>query len=278
MKKYYHIASLDKIRSISNVGLMPDDENSNKLVNDIENRVRFSEGMVGVVAQYANYQKHYDLIKSGVVGGVQKEVVEKVQTTENIQEYLGDRVYISFNGEDIENEKNFMDGATDKSIDSENIEVCLLRNNETGEVSYSSTNVVHYMMSKIPVETINYSGTDVSEEKIEKRTETIRADVSNYIKNHEKEIEPYKYGNYTIENIPIKSFCMQYLFQKGDSVSGQSLGKATMELLKDIEAVREMEAQLDRAVRELVLGRDETEQDQTLIPKDRAERKKDTNQ
>ena len=71
---------------------------------------------------------------------------------------------------------------------------------------------------------------------------------------------------------------MQYLFQKGDSVSGQSLGKATMELLKDIEAVREMEAQLDRAVRELVLGRDETEQDQTLIPKDRAERKKDTNQ
>ena len=51
-----------------------------------------------------------------------------------------------------------------------------------------------------------------------------------------------------------------------------------MELLKDIEAVREMEAQLDRAVRELVLGRDETEQDQTLIPKDRAERKKDTNQ
>lgn len=278
MKKYYHMASLDRIRSISNVGLTPDDEDSNKLVNDIEKKVSFSEGMTGVVAQYANYQKHYDLIKSGVVGDVQQEVIEKVQITQNMQEYLGEGVYISFNGEEIENEKNFMNGATDKSIDSENINVCLLRNNETGEVSYSSSNIVHYMMAKIPVETINYAGTDISEEKIDKRTEVIRNDVLSYIKSHEKEINLYKYGDYTIESIPVKSFCMQYLFQKGDSVSGQSLGKATMDLLKDIDAVREMEAQLDRAVRELVLGRDATEQDHTLIPKERTERKKDTNQ
>ncbi len=278
MKKYYHMASLDRIRSISNVGLTPNDEVCNKLVNDIENKVRFSEGMTGVVAQYANYQKHYDLIKSGVVGGIKQEVVQRVQTTQNMQEYLGEEVFISFNGEDIENEKNFMDGAADISIDSENINVCLLRNNETGEVSYSSSNIVHYMMAKVPVETINYSGTDISEEKVEKKIETIRNDVSNYIKKHEKEINSYKYGDYTIENIPVKSFCMQYLFQKGDSVSGQSLGKATMELLKDIDAVREMEAQLDRAVREIILSRDTAEPDHTLIPKERTERKKDTNQ
>lgn len=278
MKKYYHMASLDKIRSISNIGLMPDDEEKNKLVNDTENKVSFSEGMTGVIAQYANYQKHYDLIKSGVTGGVQPEVVEKVQKTKDMQEYLGDEVYVLFNGDNIENEKNFMNGETDKSIASENIMVCLLRNNETGDVSYSSANIVHYMMSKVPVETINYVGTDVSEEKIEKRTEAIRTDVLNYTKNHEHEINSYKNGDYTIESIPVKDFCMQYLFQKGDSISGQALGKATMDLLKDVDAVREMEAQLDRAVRELVLGRDETEEDYTLIPKDRAERKKDTNQ
>lgn len=278
MKKYYHMASLDKVRSISNIGLMPNDEDSNKLVSDIENKVSFSEGMTGVVAKYANCQKHYDLIKSGVTGGVQAEIVEQVQATKDMQEFLGEGVYIIFDGENVENEKNFMDGTTENSINSEDLNVCLLKNNETGEVTYSRFNIVHYMMAKVPVETINYSGKDASEDKIEKKTEAIRQDVSNYVKGHEKEINTYKYGNYTLENIPVKSFCMQYLFQKGDSMSGQLLGKATMDLLKDIDAVREMEAQLDRAVRELVRGIDDVEQDHTLIPKERTERKKDTNQ
>lgn len=277
MKKYYHMVSLDKIRSISNIGLMPNRENSNQLTNDIENKVNFSEGMTGVVAKYANCQKHYDLIKSGVVGGIKPELVEKIQTTTSMQEYLGDEVFIIFDGEEVENEKNFMDGITDKSIDSENLNVCLLKNNETGEVTYHGSNIAHYMMAKVPVETINYSGSDVGEDKVEKKTETIRQDVSNYVKSHEKEINTYKYGDYTLENIPVKSFCMQYLFQQGDSMSGQSIGKATMDLLKDINAVREMEAQLDKAVRELVLGRETTSQDYTLIPQERTERKKDTN-
>lgn len=277
MKKYYHMASLDKVRSISNMGLMPNEED-NKFTNDIENKVSFSEGMTGVVAKYANCQKHYDLIKSGVVGGIKPDVAQEINTTDNMQEYLGDGVFIIFDGENVENEKNFMDGVTDSSIDSENLQVCILRNNETGEVTYSRFNIVHYMMAKVPVETINYTGIDASEDKAEKKLEAIRQDVSNYVKNHEEEINTYKYGNYTLENIPVKSFCMQYLFQKGDSISGQALGKATMDLLKDIDAVREMEAQLDRAVRELTRGLEDVAQDPTLIPKERQERKKDTNQ
>lgn len=274
MKKYYHMASLDKVRSISNVGLMPSEED-NKLSNDIENKVSFSEGMTGVVAKFANYQKHYNLIKSGVIGGVEQGVVDEIKTTESMQDYLGDGVFIIFDGENVENEKNFMDGATEAPIDSENLQVCILKNNETGEVTYSRFNIVHYMMSKVPVETINYSGIDASEDKAEKKLEVIRQDVSNYVKEHEEEINTYKYGDYTLENIPVKSFCMQYLFQKGDSISGQTLGKATMDLLKDIDAVREMEAQLDRAVRELARGRGESEQEPTLIPKERQERKKE---
>lgn len=277
MRKCYHMVSLDRVRSISNTGLMPNGEDTNKLVNDIENKVSFSEGMTGVIAQYANCQKHYDLIKSGVVGGIEQAIVEKVQTTKDMQEFFGDGVFITFDAEKVENERNFMNGITDKSIDSESLTVCILRNNQTGEVTYSGANIVHYMMSKVPVETINYAGADASEDKVEKKTEIIRQDVSNYVKKHKDEINTYKFGDYTLENIPVKSFCMQYLFQKGDSISGQALGKATMNLLKDVEAVREMEAQLDRAVRELVRDREDTEPDHTLIPKERAERK-DTNQ
>lgn len=274
MKKYYHMTSLDKVRSISNIGLMPDEED-NKLTSDIENKVSFSEGMTGVVAKYANCQKHYDLIKSGVVGGVEPDVEQEIKITDSMQDYLGDGVFIIFDGENVENEKNFMDGATDTSIDSENLQVCILKNNETGETTYSRFNIVHYMMAKVPLETINYTGIDVSEDKVEKKTEVIRQDVSNYVKEHEDEINIYKYGDYTLENIPVKSFCMQYLFQKGDTMSGQTLGKATMDLLKDIDAVREMEAQLDRAVRELIRGREDAEQAPTLIPKERQERKKE---
>ena len=277
MKKYYHMTSLDRIRTISNVGLMPNSGDANKLVNETEDKVNFSEGMTGVVAQYANCQKRYDLIKSGVVGGIEESVVTKVQTSKDMQEYLGEEVFVTFDGEEVENEKNFMEGTTDKPIDSENLTVCILKNNETGEVTYAGSNIVHYMMAKVPVETINYTGTDASDDKVEKKIEVIRQDVSNYVKKHESEINTYKFGDYTLENIPVKSFCMQYLFQKGDSISGQALGKATMDLLKDIEAVREMEAQLDKAVRELSRGLDEVETDHTLIPKDRAERKKDTN-
>lgn len=278
MKKYYHMASLDKVRSISNIGLVPTDEECSKINEANEKKVNFSEGMTGVVAKYANCQKHYDLIKSGVSGGIKPDIVEHVKTTKSMQEYLGEGIYFIFDGENVENEKNFMDGETDKEIESENLNVCLLKNNETGEVTYSRFNIVHYMMSKVPVETINYSGTDASEDKAEKKIEIIRQDVSNYIKKHENEINTYKYGNYTLENIPVKSFCMQYLFQKGDSMSGQTLGKATMDLLKDIDAVREMEAQLDRAVRELVQGKEDVNQDYTLIPQERTERKIDTNQ
>ena len=277
MKKYYHMASLDRVRSISNTGLMPNGDDSNKLINDIENKVSFSEGMTGVVAQYANCQKRYDLIKSGVVGGVKQTVVDKVQTTKDMQEYLGDEVFLTFDGEDVENENNFMNGLTDKAIDSDNLTVCILKNNETGEVTYSGANIVHYMMSRVPVETISYIGKDASEDKVEKKTEIIRQDVSNYVKKHEDEINTYKYGDYTLENISVKSFCMQYLFQKGDSISGQALGKATMDLLKNIEAVREMEAQLDRAVRELTRDIEDVETDHTLIPQERTERKNDTN-
>ncbi len=277
MKKYYHMVSLDKIRSVSNIGLMPNCEDSNKLINDTENKVNFSEGMTGVVAKYANCQKHYDLIKSGVVGGIKPELVKKIQTTNSMQEYFGDEVFVIFDGEEVENEKDFMDGITDKSIDSENLNVCLLKNNQTGEVTYYGSNIAHYMMAKVPIETINYSGSDSGKDKIEKKTEIIRQDVSNYVKSHEEEINTYKYGDYTLENIPVKSFCMQYLFQQGDSISGQSIGKATMDLLKDINAVREMEAQLDKAVRELVHTKESETQNRTLIPQERTERKKDTN-
>lgn len=277
MKKYYHFASLDRVRSISNIGLVPSDEDSNKLINDSENKVTFAEGMTGVVAKYANCQKKYDLIKSGVTGGIDQSIVSKVQTSKNMQEFLGDGVFITFDGENIENESSFMNGATEQSIDSKNLTVCILKNNETGEITYLGNKIVHYMMAKVPAETINYVGTDMSEDKAEKRTEIIREDVSSYVRNHQEEIDVYKFGDYTIDNIPVKSFCMQYLFQRGDSLTGQTLGKATMDLLKNIDAVREMEAQLDRAVRELTRGIEDVEEDHTLIPKEREERKNDAN-
>lgn len=272
MKKCYHMTSLNRVRSISNLGLTPRSGENSKVINDNKQKVYFSEGMTGAIALFTDFQKHYDEIKAGNVGKASKEVVEAIQNTSSMEEYLeGDGIYFIFDGSDIQNERNFMNGETSQTIPPENLQVCLLRNNDTGEVSYSRYDIIKYMMSKVPVETINYSGTDIDIDSIDRITAEIQGIVSNYYKEHEQEINHFKFGNYTMETISIKEFCENYLSSKA-TVSGQDIGKNTMDLLKDVEAVREMEAILDRDVRALELEQESAKES------DKIREKKDENQ
>ena len=252
MKKYYHMAPLSKVRSISNLGLTPQNGDNSKVINDEKKRVFFSEGMTGTVALYADFQKHYDQIKSGNVGKTPEDRVKAIQASNSLEEYLGgEGVYFIFDGTNIENEKNFMDGCTTQTILPQDLQVCLLKNNDTNEVSYSRYDIIKYMMGKVPIETINYSGKDIGSENVSKVTSEIQSDVNNYYKKHEKEINPFKYGNYTMESISVKEFCENYLSNKESNLTGQNVGKDTMNLLEDVEAVLAMEAILDRDVREI---------------------------
>lgn len=259
MKKYYHMTPLNRVRSISNVGLTPQNGDNNKVISNDRTKVFFSEGMTGTVALYADFQKHYDEIKMGNVGNTPKDRIDAILASKNIEEYLGgEGVYFLFDGTKIENEKNFMDGCTNEIIPPEDLNVCLLRNQDTNEISYSRFDIIKYMMSKVPAESIRYSGKDTSD--AEKITENIQATVKNYVKKHEKEINVYKFGNYLMEDMPIREFCEKYLSQKESSVTGQNIGKDTMNLLKDVEAVRMMENILDRDVRGIELEQEATKE------------------
>lgn len=255
MKKYYYMASLNRVRSISNAGLSPQNNDNKHITDQEKNKLVFSEGMVGAVALYANFQKHYDEIKAGKSENIPGEVKEAILNSENLEEYLGgEGVYLLFDGTNIENEKNFMSGTTEESILPEDLSVCLLRNQDTNEISYSRFDIIKYMMAKVPAESINYSGKDNLDK--DKATANIQAVVKSYTKEHEKEIDVYKYGNYTMETIPVREFCEKYLAQKSSNLTGRSIGENTMELLKDVEAVQMMENILDRDVKGLELERE----------------------
>ena len=255
MKKYYYMASLNRVRSISNAGLTPQNDDSKHFANKEKNKISFSEGMVGVVALYANFQKCYDEVKTGKSENIPEEVKVAIQKSESLEEYLGgEGVFFLFDGTDIENEKNFMSGSTEESILPEDLSVCLLKNTDTNEVSYSRFDIIKYMMAKVPAESITYSGKDNLD--TDKATANIQAVVKSYTKKHEKEINVYKYGNYTMETIPVREFCEQYLAQKTSNLTGRSIGESTMELLKDVEAVQMMENILDRDVRGIELERE----------------------
>lgn len=270
MKKCYHMTSLDRVRSISVSGLTPKNGDNSKTINDEKVKVFYSEGMTGAVALYADLQKHYDDIKAGIVGKAPADRIEAVNASESLEEYLGgDGVYFLFDGTDVENEKNFMDGCTDQTILPENLQVCLLKNNETNTVSYSRYDIIKYMMSKVPAESIHYSGKDVAESDVDGATARIQENVKKFYEKNKSEINTYRAGDYTLEDMPLKEFCTKYLGREDSVVTGQNIGKITMSLLEDIEAVKAMEAILDRDVRSLELEQDiSKEPDKIRVKKD----------
>lgn len=259
MKKYYYMTTLNRVRSISNAGLTPRNNDSRHFANQDENKISFSEGMVGAVALYAKYQKCYDNVKLGKVENIPEDIKKSITESNSLEEYLGgDGVYFLFDGTNIENEKNFMSGTSEQSVSPEDLTVCLLKNLDTNEVSYSRFDIVKYMMAKVPPESIKYSGNENIDK--DKATENIQAIVKDYVKKHEKEINVYRYGNYEIETMTVREFCEKYLAQKSSNLTGRSIGENTMQLLEDVEAVRNMEMVLDRDVRGLELERESTKE------------------
>ena len=62
---YYHMTSLDRLVSISKMGLTPRNENNSKLINDEKNKVFFSEGFEGAIALFVDFEIVYENIKEG---------------------------------------------------------------------------------------------------------------------------------------------------------------------------------------------------------------------
>lgn len=63
---YYHMASIDKLQSIREKGLIPKNESNSKLIGDEKVKVFFSEGFEGAIALFVDFQMVYDGIYLGL--------------------------------------------------------------------------------------------------------------------------------------------------------------------------------------------------------------------
>lgn len=248
MKKCYHMTPIDRVRAVSNIGLRPNSNENTTIFNNKKDKVYFSEGMTGTVASYVNMQRKYDAIKQGTVStdNVSKTLVDQIKTSKDMPEVLGgEGVIFLFDGSEVENEKNFMDGYTSQTVLPEGLQVCVLKNADTNETTYSRDDIIHYMMAKVPTESIRYSGRDVKPEDVDKETIKIQSFVNNYEKKHESEINKYKFGNYTLENVSVREFCENYLSEKESNVTGQTIGRAVEPELQNAAELQRVEQSLD---------------------------------
>ena len=125
---YFHMTSFDRIKSISEIGLTPRNEDNSKLVNDEKIKVFFSEGFEGCIALFIDFDIVYENIKNRKTKLLDKELEKKVMQSKDLFEYLKDGVYLQFDGTNIENERNFENGCTSEIIFPNMLNVCALKN------------------------------------------------------------------------------------------------------------------------------------------------------
>ncbi len=209
---YFHMTSFDRIKSISEIGLTPRNEDNSKLVNDEKIKVFFSEGFEGCIALFIDFDIVYENIKNRKTKLLDEELEKKVMQSKDLFEYLKDGVYLQFDGTNIENERNFENGCTSEIILPNMLNVCALKNINNNSLTFSRFEIIKYMMSKVKPEEIKYYGSNYyNSPNFDDATNRIQQKVKSYYIIHKKEIEKYNNEYYTLEYIPLNDFVIKYL-------------------------------------------------------------------
>lgn len=135
-KECFHFTYLNRAFSIRETGLTPRIEDNSKAVKDSSDKVSFSDGRYAAAALMANFYRVYTDIKTGKrdKDKTDSNLEKRVIASENFEDFLGDGMYLVFDGTDIENTGgnkghiNPFDAGTRESIESNKLKVCMLRN------------------------------------------------------------------------------------------------------------------------------------------------------
>lgn len=205
--KCYHMTKIDNLDSISKLGLIPRNGDNSKLIHDDKIKVFFSEGYEGAIALYVDFSIVYHQVKKKEIILNDDYLTNKIMSSKNLEDYLEDGVYLSFDMNGITNERNFENGCTSQVIEPENLNVLVLKNMETNEVSYSRFNLIHYMMSTVSPTQIKYYGVIYSNSpSFEEATKRIQNKVKRYYDYNRNVIDKFKMNHYEVEEIPLKTF------------------------------------------------------------------------
>ena len=130
---------------------------------------------------------------------------KKVISSKDIEDYLGEGIYLMFDGTNIENTGgnkghiNPFDAATTKSISPEALNVCVLRDN-SGNIHYSQYDYIKYIIANLTKE--DYSQLQQMDED-----NIILKFIEEYKKDYKNELEHFSQDKYTPELMPLANFC-----------------------------------------------------------------------
>ena len=209
---YYHMTALNNLPSIAVQGLIPQNGNNGKLIEEEKIKVFFSEGFEGAVALYVDFDVVFDKIRYAQMKITDEFVRKKLLKSKSLSEFLGEGVYLRFDGTGIRNERNFENGCTDIIIPPEKIEVCILRNENDNSIIFSRFRIIKYMMAKIQPEQIKYYGAIYKgSPNFTEATDRIQEKVKRYYRDHQTEISEYVNCGYILASINLKDFVNKYL-------------------------------------------------------------------
>ncbi len=204
---YYHMTSLDNLGSIAVQGLLPKNGKNSKLIGDEDAKVFFSEGFEGAIALFIDFNTVFCQIKKGQLEANDKSIEDELLKSKKLTDYLGEGVYLRFDGTGIKNERNFENGCTDMTIPPEMLSVCILRNENCNSIIFSRFEIIKYMMAKIQPEQIKYYGTNYEgAPNFAKATARIQEKVKKYYQEHQAEIKKYFNSGYELDFIGVNNF------------------------------------------------------------------------
>lgn len=202
----FHFTYLNRAFSIREKGLVSRLEENSRVVKDSSLKISFSDGRYAAAGLMANFYKVYTDIKTGKrdKSKTDPNLARKVMKSKSFEEVLGNGMYLIFDGTDIENTGgnnghiNPFDAGTRESIKPEQLKVCMLRDEQTGELSYSKYDFALYLMMNLTAD--DYS--KMSNNRIE--------DIEFYKKEHAEEMKKFEESKYSIVYMTMDEFCNMY--------------------------------------------------------------------
>ena len=204
--KCYHMTKLDYLDSINQFGLLPRSGDNSRLIQDDQVKVFFSEGYEGAIALYVDFSIVYRKAKEKEIT-LDDDLKGKILLSKDLEDYLGDGVYLSFDMNGIKNERNFENGCTSQPIASDIINVLLLEDITNGNITYSRFDIIHYMMSTISPEQSTYYGEKYPDSPpFDAATKRIQDKVKKYYEENKEIIDVYRSGSYKLKELSLNEF------------------------------------------------------------------------
>lgn len=200
------MTKLDYLDSINQFGLLPRSGDNSRLIQDDQVKVFFSEGYEGAIALYVDFSIVYRKAKEKEIA-LDDDLKGKILLSKDLEDYLGDGVYLSFDMNGIKNERNFENGCTSQPIASDIINVLLLEDITNGNITYSRFDIIHYMMSTISPEQITYYGEKYPDSPpFDAATKRIQDKIKKYYEENKEIIDVYRSGSYKLKELSLNEF------------------------------------------------------------------------